>query len=85
VREVRTKTGRIIDHPNEVGGWPVIASGIPYPDADADGMSDIWEETHELDGSAPGDRNGDLDGDGYTNLEEFLNQLAGDQAEGAKP
>jgi pectate lyase len=85
VTEVRTRTGRIIDSPNDVGGWPTIASGTPYPDADMDGMSDTWEQIHGLDPGNPDDRNGDLDGDGYTNLEEFLNQLAGDQAKGQGP
>jgi hypothetical protein len=51
------------------------ASGTPYTDSDSDGMSDDWE-------SANGHDNGvddgalDSDGDGYTNLEEFLNSLA---------
>jgi hypothetical protein len=85
VNEVRTRTGRIIDHPNDVGGWPTIASGTPYPDADTDGMPDGWEQAHGLDAGHSGDGSGDLDGDGYTNLEEFLNQLAGDQAEGPGP
>ena len=33
-----------------------------------------------LDPEDAADRNGDLDGDGYTNLEAYLNQLAGDVA-----
>ncbi|OYX64763.1 MAG: hypothetical protein B7Y89_00500 [Novosphingobium sp. 32-60-15] len=66
--------GRIIDNPSEVGGWPTLASGTPYADSDGDGMSDAWEAARKWT-----DPNQDSDGDGYTNLEEFLNELAGDQ------
>ena len=66
-------TGRRLNHPDDVGGWPTIADGTPYDDADADGMADLWEARHGLSSSDPEDRNGDPDGDGYTNLEEYLN------------
>jgi hypothetical protein len=36
-------------------------------------MPDDWERTHGLDPSKPEDRNGDLNSDGFTNLEEYLN------------
>lgn len=66
--------GSVIDDPSQVGGWPSLAGGTPYTDADADGMDDAWEASRGMtSGSA------DADGDGYTNLEEFLNELAGDQ------
>jgi hypothetical protein len=71
ISNVLNRTGRIIDHPSEVGGWPTLAGGTPYPDADSDGMDDRWEAAQGV-----GDPNGDKDGDGYTNLEEFLNGLA---------
>ncbi len=66
--------GSIIDSPSQVGGWPSLANGTTYADADKDGMDDAWEATTDLT-----DPNGDHDKDGYTNLEEFLNELAGDQ------
>ena len=71
-------TGRLIDDPSEVGGWPSLANGTPYPDADRDGMDDGWERSRGLDPANANDRNLDRDGDGYTELEEFLNELAGD-------
>ena len=76
VAEVRNRRGRIISRPAEVGGWPDLASGIAPTDADHDGMPDDWERTHGLDPDDPADRNGDRDRDGYTNLEEYLNELA---------
>ena len=72
IREYRTGTGRLIARPEEVGGFPALAAGTPYPDGDADGMSDIWEKARGLN-PRTNDSAGDRDNDGYTNLEEFLN------------
>ena len=58
--------------PAEVGGYPMIDAGIPYADADHDGMPDAWERANGFDPQDPSDASGDKDGDGYTNLEEFL-------------
>jgi hypothetical protein len=44
-------------------------------DTDQDGMPDTWEAAHKLDLSLA-DHNGDFDKDGYTNLEEYINELA---------
>ena len=42
----------------------------PVLDTDADGMSDKWELAHGLNPNA-NDANGDLDGDGFTNTQEY--------------
>jgi pectate lyase len=59
-------------NPSELYGWPSLARGTTCPDSDRDGMPDEFEDVL---GSDPGvmDANGDLDGDGYTNIEEYLN------------
>ncbi|MGE5125139.1 MAG: alpha/beta hydrolase fold domain-containing protein [Betaproteobacteria bacterium] len=77
LREVQARGGRTIDSQQDVGGWPVYASGTAPADADADGMPDEWERAHGLDPAdlADGPR---LSRDGYTNLEVYLNELAGD-------
>jgi hypothetical protein len=86
VEEVRTGTahfgktyeggGRgIIDSPADVGGWPVLTSSPAAPDRDHDGIADAWESTHGLDPTDPNDGPRDRDGDGYTNVEEYLNAL----------
>jgi hypothetical protein len=62
----------IITHPDQVGGYPKY-SGEPYPDADADGLPDFWEEKHSLNPNDPTDASADSDNDGYMNVEEFLN------------
>ena len=76
VQDVWDRTGEIIDDPKEVGGWPSIANGYAPKDRDDDGMPDWWEEQHSFNRFDSSDRNGDEDSDGYTNLEEFLNQTA---------
>lgn len=73
VSDVRNGTGYIINDPSEVGGWPSLASGTPYTDSDHDGMADDWENTHGFNPNNSSDGPQDADGDGYTNLEEFLN------------
>jgi pectate lyase len=72
-----SRTNGIINHPDEVGGYPVIAV-VTRPvnwDTDQDGMPDSWETQHGLNSNSAADRNGDFDSDGYTNLEEYLNEL----------
>lgn len=65
--------GAIITHENEVGGFPVYRPGTPLNDGDHDGMPDTWERAHGLDPANPTDGPLDADSDGYTNLEEYLN------------
>lgn len=47
--------------------------GTPYQDSDSDGMPDVWEDKYGLNKNDKSDATGDMDGDGYDNLEEFLN------------
>ena len=75
VDSVRNGTGRLIDSQAEVGGWPELAAGSPWVDTDGDGMPDAWESKQGLDPSKAADGNSDRDGDGYTELEEWLNAL----------
>jgi hypothetical protein len=72
VGEVRNGTGRIIDSPREVGGYPALASAPAPADADHDGMPDDWETAHGLDPRNPADGNARSQADGYTHLEEYL-------------
>jgi hypothetical protein len=76
VREVESRTGRVIDSQRDVGGWPAYGSGPVPADADADGMPDEWERSRGLDPADPAD--GARAGrDACTNLEVYLNGLAG--------
>jgi hypothetical protein len=46
-------------------------------------MPDEWETRYALNPNDPTDAAGDLNGDGYTNIEDFLNRLD-PTAEGVK-
>jgi pectate lyase len=74
IDDVINETGRQIDSQDEVGGFPTLAPGSPPVDTDRDGMPDAWETAQGLD---PGndDSAADRDGDGYTNIEEYINGL----------
>lgn len=50
--------------------------GTPQVDSDRDGMPDDWEKERGLNPADPTDASDDRDGDGYTNIEEYLNELS---------
>lgn len=75
VDTVVKKTGAIINHIDEVGGYPPLESGTPPVDGDHDGMPDKWELAVGLNPSDANDARADRDGDGYTNIEEYINWL----------
>jgi len=64
---------RIINHPSEVSSWLELVAGHAPPDDDCDGMADAWEKKHGFNPTDVANSNGDPDGDGYINIEEFLN------------
>jgi len=74
--EVLTQTGRIIDSQSDVGGYPIIPvlTRSADWDTDADGMPNWWETQIGLNPSVD-DHLGDFNGDGYTNLEHYLNYM----------
>ncbi len=64
---------------------PVLSSTTPPLDTDNDGMPDDWEDACSLDPFDPGDANGDRNGDGYTNIEEYINWLPLKQPDDNQP
>ena len=64
----------IITDPRQVGGLPEY-KGTPYKDSDNDGMPDDWEVKYGLDPHNPADASADCNGDGYTNIEKFINNI----------
>ncbi len=75
VVSVAQRSGGHINSQDEVGGWPVLQQGVVAPDTDHDGMPDAWERAHGLDPANATDGSADRDGDGYTNVEAYLNAL----------
>ena len=64
----------IIDSQTNVGGWPELKTYNVPADLDHDGMADNWELQNGLDPKNPEDRNDDNNGDGYTNVEKYINR-----------
>lgn len=64
----------IITNVEQVGGYPEY-TGEPYTDTDVDGMPDWWEEKYGLNPNDASDASGDINGDGYTNIEMFINGI----------
>lgn len=58
----------------QMGGYPEY-KGTPYIDTDGDGIPDEWEIANGLNPNDPSDANGDCNGDGYTNIEKFINGI----------
>jgi len=75
VRNVLDRTGTFANGISFGLTWPFLSAGPLRPDTDLDGMPDDWELLHfgTLTRGSPTDSSSDFDGDGYTDLEEFLN------------
>ena len=69
------KKGAFIDDESGVGGIGTLAGGSVLKDSDGDGMPDEWEESNGTNKNKY-DANEDANGDGYTNIETYINSLA---------
>ena len=70
--------GRIIRDEATVHGIGTIKGGPAPVSTVSDGLSDDWKIAHGLDPKDPKTARGDYNRDGYNNLEDYLNELAGD-------
>lgn len=71
----RSYTYGLITDPRQVGGQPEYGDYQPYVDTDLDGMPDAWEKANGLNPNDASDANGDCTGDGYTNIEKYINGI----------
>lgn len=86
--DVVNRSGTILTHENQLvargvtnGGFGTLGGAAAPLDTDRDGMPDAWEIRHGL-STAAANNNGDFDDDGYTDLEEYLNDVAAFKAAG---
>jgi pectate lyase len=87
INQARNETGGFIGTESDVGGYPKLAE-VARPssyDSDHDGMADAWEISHFNSTTVSGHPLNahslfDQDQDGYTDLEEFLNNTDPGQA-----
>ena len=70
-----TGSGSDADHddPSDFGGIPNLATGQGCADGDNDGMPDAFEQRYGLNLNDASDASKDDDGDGYVNVEEYVN------------
>lgn len=78
VEEVRNGTGKLIDKPADVGGWPDLKEGTVPQDSDGDGIPDEWEIKYGLDPHKYSD--GQLCSlvDNVHNIDVYLNYIVKD-------
>lgn len=67
--------GAFIANEQDVGGIGTLSGADAPADSDGDGMPDEWEKANGTDPDKA-DANGDADGNGYTNIEDYVNSLA---------
>ena len=65
----------IITDPRQMGGYPEYGDWKPWKDSDGDGMPDEWETENGLNPQDASDANKDCTGDGYTNIEKYINDI----------
>ena len=76
--------GETTGNPNAQGAggpWPTLTGGAPPTDTDGDGIPDAWEVAHGLNPALASDGPA-VAANGYTNVENYLNELAGDTIPG---
>jgi alpha-tubulin suppressor-like RCC1 family protein/subtilisin-like proprotein convertase family protein/sugar lactone lactonase YvrE len=72
VENVRRQDGAII---SSAGGLPTLSSTLTYVDSVNDGVPDFWKITYNQ-AVTNAENNNDIDGSGYSMLEEYDNWLA---------
>jgi hypothetical protein len=75
IKNLIDSTGFILNHQSDAGGFPKLYGKAAPVDTDHDGMPDDYETTKGFDPNSDADRNGDKNGNGYTNLEDYLNGI----------
>ena len=66
----------VITDPRQMGGFPEYRAWEPWTDTDGDGMPDKWETDNGLNPNNPADATQDCNGDGYTNIEKYINGIS---------
>ncbi|MGB7158685.1 MAG: hypothetical protein WBD40_11500, partial [Tepidisphaeraceae bacterium] len=75
IGDVENRTGKVINSQADVGGWPELKSAEAPADVDHDGMADEWERKNGLNPNDASDGAKAKEAGGYTNLEDYLNEV----------
>jgi len=73
VHEVRSGTGNLIDEDIEAGGLPDLRPALNPVDTNDNGIPDWWQIQFGLGPESELNPASDMNGSGYTNIEEYLN------------
>jgi hypothetical protein len=65
-------TATATDEAGNTSEFSPCAQAVSMADSDGDGLPDVYELAHGLNPFDPSDAGGDLDQDGFTNLQEYL-------------
>lgn len=84
INDTKNGTGRSINNEDEVAGWPELNSAEAPKDTDRDGMPDEYEDRNGLDKNNAGDGKA-FASNGYTNLENYLNNIVETASEPQNP
>jgi len=89
LQQFQAGQGNCGEQPGRVGcrqgePYPVLTGGPSPLDSDGDGIPDSWEMAHGLNPNNPAD-GAQTAANGYTNLENYLNELAGDVGSAGPP
>lgn len=74
IAEYFANGGGLVSHEEEVGGFPVLESGIPCVDTSGDGIPDEWAMKNDLDYTDPS-LGSTVHSSGYTYLDLYLNGM----------
>ncbi|WP_276390832.1 Ig-like domain-containing protein [Eudoraea chungangensis] len=75
VNDVKNLSGTLKSSTAAAGGYDYTEITNSYQDTDKDGIDDSWEQSNDLNPNDTDDGSLDINGDGFTNLEEFLHYL----------
>lgn len=81
INDVKNNTGRIINSPIEVSGYDFTQYESTIADTDNDGISDDWENSHGLNYDDKSDASQLItegENKGYSYIELYINEIAGD-------
>ncbi|MFW6279054.1 MAG: hypothetical protein ACOC2G_02585 [Bacillota bacterium] len=81
ISDVKEFTGGIIDSQEDVGGWPELISFSAAQDSSGNGIPDWWQIKYGFSPQQELDPAGDLNQDGYTNIEDYINGTSPEKLE----
>ena len=79
INDIINNTGAIPAATSNGGPWPTLTGGAPPTDSNNDGIPDAWATAHGVTAA------NDTSPSGWTWIEDYLNELAGDTLEYTEP